>query len=88
MGRPKKKKYDDDEMSASNIDFDSSEDNSLEEDDLYEDDIYDELMDEMSDEALENDPERKKNLKKEFYVKRSRFERRITKVPGIKTNRS
>lgn len=89
MRKSKKKQNDEDFNMAddnSRLDFDNNE--NLEDEDMYESDIYDEFMAEMGNDDPDSETERKKNLKKEFYVKRSRFERGTTKIPGIKENRS
>lgn len=44
-------------------------------DDIYEEDIFEDLFDDNDNDDLKSS-EHKKNLKKEFYVKRSRFKGR------------
>ena len=67
MRKIKKKEYEDDD----NL-LNTNENEEI--DDGYEADIYDEILEEFS--AEEDSPEaRKKKLKKEFYVKRSRSKR-------------
>lgn len=75
-------KEEDDNLSTLDNDIYKEE---AEEDDVN-DDIYAEFLNEdYIEETDDESPEqRKKNLKKEFYVKRSRSKRRITKVSRVK----
>ena len=75
-------KEEDDNLSTLDNDIYNEE---AEEDDVN-DDIYAEFLNEdYTEETDDESPEqRKKNLKKEFYVKRSRSKRRITKVSRVK----
>ena len=75
-------KEEDDNLSTLDNDIYKEE---AEEDDVN-DDIYAEFLNEdYTEETDDESPEqRKKNLKKEFYVKRSRSKRRITKVSRVK----
>ena len=70
MRKSKKKNYDEDDSNLDNMSFDL-DNSSSEEGDMYESDIYDEFMDEINNDDPDSETERKKNLKKEFYVKRS-----------------
>ena len=71
MRKIKKKEYEDDDNLLNTNENEEMVDDS---DDGYEADIYDEILEEFS--AEEDSPEaRKKKLKKEFYVKRSRSKR-------------
>ena len=72
MRKSKKKNYDEDDSNLDNMSFDL-DNSSSEEGDMYESDIYDEFMDEINNDDPDSETERKKNLKKEFYVKRSWF---------------
>lgn len=87
MIRKRKKKQEEDIDS----DLEYSENNQADynSDDSEEPDIFNEFLEEYNDDDEDDDPAtRKKNLKKEFYVKRSRFKRRIKEISGIKENRS